>query len=213
VVICDRFYHSTTAYQGHGRGLDLDLVESINSLATGGLKPNLTILMDIDIQKGLERKKLLDRFEREDIDFHQRVRQSYLGMAHQDQQHWLVVDASLPQEEVESLIWEWVEQLLPAMRMMGKITTEVEEKTAIPESIQAEEEVVEAEEEAMITQPEEETEAAPVPAEEEVAPGPVIAVEEKLEEESVTLEEKPKPPKKKKSSKSKKSSKKKVAKK
>lgn len=220
VVICDRFYHSTTAYQGHGRGLDMDLVESINSLATGGLKPNLTILMDIDAQKGLERKKLLDRFEREDIDFHQRVRQSYLGMAHQDQQHWLVVNASLPQEEVESLIWEWVEQLLPAMRMMGKVTTEVEVKAAMPEPVEVEEEAAipepaKVEEEAIVSQPEEETEAAPVPAEEEAAPEPVISVEEKPEEESITLEEKkPKTPKKKKAAaKPKKETKKRVAKK
>jgi dTMP kinase len=133
VVICDRFYHSTIAYQGHGRGLDLDLVKSVIELATGGLKPNLTILMDIDVQKGLARKELLDRFEREELEFHQRVRQSYLGMAHKDPQRWLVVNASLDKQEVEQLIWDWVEQLLPAMRRMGKKEGEVGKEIAIPD--------------------------------------------------------------------------------
>lgn len=132
VVICDRFYHSTIAYQGHGRGLDLELVKSVIELATGGLKPNLIILMDIDVQKGLARKQLLDRFERENIDFHQRVRQSYLGMAHKDPQRWLVVNAALEQKEVEQLIWDWVGQLLPAMRRLGKTEAGVDKGPAVP---------------------------------------------------------------------------------
>lgn len=212
VVICDRFYHSTIAYQGHGRGLDLDLVESIIELATGGLKPNLTILMDIDVQKGLARKNLLDRFEREDLDFHQRVRQSYLGMAHQDPQHWLVVDASLPQGEVELLIWEWVEQLLPAMRRMGKAEETAGEGITAPE-------LERVEEAAVIPEPERVEEEAVSVGEEKAAgdieiPQEGKAEEQELKEESITpKEKKTKAPKKKKAAKPKKSPKKKVAKK
>ncbi len=116
VVICDRFYHSTIAYQGHGRGLDPALVDAANNIGAGGLKPNLTVLLDIDAKTGLKRKKPQDRFEKENIYFHQKVRQSYLGMAQKDPQRWLVIDASLSKQETERLIWQWIEQLMPAMR-------------------------------------------------------------------------------------------------
>jgi len=132
VVICDRFYHSTIAYQGHGRGMDLNLIETVNKLATGGLKPNLTVLLDIDAKQGLKRKKLQDRFEKEDLEFHQRVRQSYLGMAQKDPQRWLVVNASLPKQEVERLIWQWVEQLMPAIRRSDKVPQTAEPQPEKP---------------------------------------------------------------------------------
>jgi dTMP kinase len=122
VVICDRFYHSTIAYQGHGRGLDLDLINRVNNIATAGLKPNLTILLDIDAKLGLSRKKLQDRFEREDIEFHKRVRQGYLGMSQKEPQRWLVINAAQAKDEIERQIWQWVEQLMPAMRRGEKIT-------------------------------------------------------------------------------------------
>lgn len=122
VVICDRFYHSTIAYQGHGRGLDLNLIDTVNNIATAGLKPNLTVLLDIDAKQGLSRKKLQDRFEREDIEFHQRVRQSYLGMSQKDPQRWLVINASQAKDEIERLIWQWVEQLMPTIRRSEKTT-------------------------------------------------------------------------------------------
>lgn len=212
VVICDRFYHSTIAYQAHGRGLDLDLVESVIWLATDGLKPNLTILMDIDVQKGLARKKLLDRFEREEIDFHQRVRQSYLGMAHQDPQHWLVVNASLDEQEVEQLIWDWVGQLLPAMRRMEKTEADIERESAIAEEERVEEEVT-------VSQGEEVEEEAPAPVMENAEKVVVTPEGNQIEAgtpaaEEEKTEEKAKPPKKKKAAaKPKKDTKKRVAKK
>jgi len=113
VVICDRFYHSTIAYQGYGRGLPLDLIEAANNIATQGLEPDLTILLDIDVAQGLARKKMRDRFEREELAFHQRVRQGYLEMAKKDPQRWLVIDGSLPKKEIERLIEERVRQVLP----------------------------------------------------------------------------------------------------
>ena len=113
IVICDRFFHSTIAYQGYGRGLDLGLIETVNNIATQGLRPDLIVLLDIAAEQGLKRKNLRDRFEREEIAFHQRVRQGYLEMAKKDPQRWLVIDGSLPRKEVERLIWERVGQLLP----------------------------------------------------------------------------------------------------
>ncbi|TET37822.1 MAG: dTMP kinase, partial [Dehalococcoidia bacterium] len=111
--ICDRFYHSTIAYQGYGRGLDLGLIEAVNNIATQGLRPDLIVLLNIAAEQGLARKRLRDRFEKEQIAFHQRVRQGYLEMAKKDPGRWLVIDAALPKREIESLIWERVEQLLP----------------------------------------------------------------------------------------------------
>ena len=112
VVICDRFFHSTIAYQGYGRGLALDLIEAANNIATQGLEPDLIVLLDLPVEQGLSRKKLGDRFEREEIAFHQRVRQGYLEMARKDPRRWLVIDGSLPKKEIGRLIWERVEQLL-----------------------------------------------------------------------------------------------------
>ncbi|MBE9502301.1 MAG: dTMP kinase [Dehalococcoidia bacterium] len=113
VVICDRFAASTTVYQGYGRGLDFDLIEAANNIATQGLRPDLTVLLDIPVEQGLARKSLRDRFEREEVAFHRRVRQGYLEMAKKDPERWLVLDASLPKKEVTRIIWERVEQILP----------------------------------------------------------------------------------------------------
>lgn len=112
-VICDRFYHSTIAYQGYGRGLSIDLIEAVNNIATGGLKPDLIIFLDLLMEHGLSRKKIRDRFEQEEPEFHKRVRQGYLEMAKQEPQRWLVLDGSLPKKEIESLILERIGQLLP----------------------------------------------------------------------------------------------------
>lgn len=111
-VVCDRFCHSTIAYQGYGRGLNLDLIAAANNIATQGIHPDLAIFLDIDVEHGLARKKLMDRFEREELAFHQRVRQGYLEMANNDPQRWMVIDGSLPKKEIERIIWEQVEQLL-----------------------------------------------------------------------------------------------------
>ena len=83
IVICDRYAGSTTAYQSYGRGLDLEIVETINNAATQGLKPDLVVLLDMPVEKGLARKrtKRQDRFEQEELAFHQRVREGYLKLA------------------------------------------------------------------------------------------------------------------------------------
>lgn len=115
-VICDRYTDSTTAYQGYGRGLDLNMVRTINDAATRGLKPDLVVLLDIPAEKGLARKEARkhDRFEQEDAAFHQRVREGYLELAASEPQRWLVVDATLPRVKIGKIIWERVRRLLPS---------------------------------------------------------------------------------------------------
>jgi dTMP kinase len=115
VVICDRFTHSTLVYQGYGRGLDLTFVQTVNNMATGNLKPDLIILLDISPEQGLARKRgLKDRFELEDLSFHRRIREGYLKMAAAEPERWLVIDASLPKEKIAEIIWDRVSRLLPS---------------------------------------------------------------------------------------------------
>lgn len=118
MVICDRYSDSTMAYQGYGRGLDLDSIQSININATGNLSPDLVILLDLPVEAGLSRKESVreDRFEMEDIAFHQRVRAGFLKMAANAPEQWLVVDGELPREEVERIVWERVSDMLQKER-------------------------------------------------------------------------------------------------
>ena len=114
MVICDRYADSTLAYQGYGRGINLDVIQVVNSTATQGLFPDLVVLLDIPAEVGLARRNLarLDRFEGEEMAFHQRVREGYLKIASADPQRWLVVDATLPRGKIRSKVWERVEGLL-----------------------------------------------------------------------------------------------------
>ncbi|MBM7623943.1 dTMP kinase [Sporohalobacter salinus] len=95
VVICDRFVDATMAYQGFGRKLDKDLIQELNRLATGGLEPDLTFLLDIESEKGLLRTKgkAKDRIESEDLFFHQQVRNGYLKLA-KEKSRFEVIDGS-----------------------------------------------------------------------------------------------------------------------
>jgi dTMP kinase len=116
-VLCDRFADSTVAYQGYGRGVDLELIEEINAVATRGLRPNLTVLLDLPAREGLARAApggLHDRFEQEDLAFHERVRAGYLELAAREPGRWLVVDAALPFEVVTERIWARLAALLDA---------------------------------------------------------------------------------------------------
>jgi dTMP kinase len=113
IVICDRFDASTFAYQGFGRGIDLDFIETLNSFVTDGLQPDLIVLLDLEAEKGMERKRMrLDCFEREEFAFHRKVRAGYLQLAAADPDRWLVIDASLPEQKVREIIWERVRQLI-----------------------------------------------------------------------------------------------------
>ena len=114
IVICDRYTDSTMAYQGYGRGLDLHSIQTVNNICTQSIFPDLVILLDIPVDMGLARKRFpsQDRFEREEVAFHQRVRNGYLEMAAADPKRWLVTDARLPKKKVEQAIWETVGDLL-----------------------------------------------------------------------------------------------------
>jgi dTMP kinase len=113
-VVCDRFYDSTLAYQGYGRGLDLYTIKRLNELSTDGLKPTLTILLDIPAAEGLARKnvKRQDRFEKEELAFHEQVRQGYLQLARNEPKRFLVVDALLPKNAVAYIIGDRVKRLV-----------------------------------------------------------------------------------------------------
>ncbi|MCX6000254.1 MAG: dTMP kinase [Chloroflexi bacterium] len=114
VVVCDRFVDSTAAYQGYGRGISLDFIQAVNGAATNGVLPDLVILLDLPVEVGLARKKAAppDRFESEGTAFHQRVREGYLSMAAADPQRWLVIDATLPRDSIQGVVWERVGLLL-----------------------------------------------------------------------------------------------------
>lgn len=113
-VICDRYADSTTVYQSYGRGLAIETVTAVNNAATQGVKPDLVVLLDISPVLGLARKKAgkQDRFEREDMEFHQRVRKGYLELAAREPERWLVIDATQTREKIQETIWQRVRQLL-----------------------------------------------------------------------------------------------------
>lgn len=107
VVISDRYGDSTLAYQGYGHGNDLSIIRQMLDFATGGLKPDLTVLLDVDPAIGLRRKKSEGEWNRLDayeLDFHRRVRAGYLELAREDPQRWVVLDASQTREMVQSAL-------------------------------------------------------------------------------------------------------------
>lgn len=111
VVLCDRYGDSTLAYQGYGHGLDLKILRVMLDFATEGLKPDLTLLLDLDIKTGLARKKSIDEWNRLDayeISFHERVRSGYHFLVAEDPRRWQIVDAALPKMQVQSLLREIV---------------------------------------------------------------------------------------------------------
>ncbi|HXG00738.1 MAG TPA: dTMP kinase, partial [Bacteroidota bacterium] len=116
MVVCDRYCDSTTAYQGYGRGLNLDAVAVINRFATMGTMPALTFLLDIPLEE-IERRKIaagmtFDRMESAGRAFYERVRQGYRTLADAEPQRWLVLDGRRPVHELEQDIWMAVEQRL-----------------------------------------------------------------------------------------------------
>lgn len=106
VVLCDRFFDSTTAYQGHARGLDLDEIAELNRIATGGLTPHRTVLLDVDPVLGIERATCegADRLECEDVGFHVRVRAGFLAVAETNPERVALIDASGTVEQVRERV-------------------------------------------------------------------------------------------------------------
>ena len=111
VVVCDRFYDSSLAYQGYGHQLNLDQLRSVTQFVTGGLVPDLTLLLDLPSEAGLERRKIAGRWNRlddYDLAFHKRVRDGYLRLAQADPERWVVIDATRSEEEIQGRMREAV---------------------------------------------------------------------------------------------------------
>lgn len=113
IVLSDRYFDSTIAYQGYGHGQELEQVRQLVRYATGGLTPDLTILLDLDVETGLQRKARQQEWNRLDaytVEFHRRVRAGYLELVRQEPGRWRVVDASRAwnsvQEDLRSLLLE-----------------------------------------------------------------------------------------------------------
>jgi len=108
IIISDRYADSTLAYQGYGRGLDLEVLRAVTSFATGGLTPALTVYLNITPEEGLQRRRLggdeWNRLDAEALEFHQRVRAGYLELVKQGTERWAVIDAARSVEEVQAEI-------------------------------------------------------------------------------------------------------------
>jgi dTMP kinase len=111
-VICDRYADSTVAYQSYGRGLGLRDVAAVNRLATDGLVPDLTLLFDLPPEVGLARNRQseaeADRLELEELAFHRCVREGYLEIAKADGSRWVIIDATVPADQVWEKVLETV---------------------------------------------------------------------------------------------------------
>lgn len=110
IVVADRYADSTLAYQGYGRQQELDALRRLLDYATGGLTPDLTFLLDLPAPQGLERKRRgaseeWNRFEQEELAYHERVRQGYLELAAAEPERWQVLDARMPPEAIEEAVW------------------------------------------------------------------------------------------------------------
>lgn len=116
VVVCDRYIDSSVAYQGIGRDLGADYVRDLSLWATRGLVPDLTVVLDIDPQVGLSRVERPDRLESEPIDYHRRVRQAFLDIAHVQEHRYLVLDASDSKDAIAATIRTRVTELLGVQR-------------------------------------------------------------------------------------------------
>jgi dTMP kinase len=116
-VVCDRFSDSTLAYQGYGRGFKLPMLRSITAFADGGLKPHLTLLLDLPVEVGLARRRQSggdwNRLDALELEFHQRVRRGYLELAHKEPRRWVRIDS----EKDEDLVW--AEILMAVTARMG----------------------------------------------------------------------------------------------
>lgn len=122
IVLCDRYADATTAYQGAARRLHPDTICEVHKIATGGLWPKLTILMDLPAERGLERalarnaqqhaNGVSDRFEREELSFHERVREGYLKIAREEPSRVMIVDATRTVEEISKVVINIVSEML-----------------------------------------------------------------------------------------------------
>lgn len=115
IILCDRFADATFAYQGYGRKMDFVMIDTLNTIVTKGLRPDLTILIDVSVEKGLRRRAAtseMDRIEEEEISFHQRIAKAYEKMAKEDPERFFVVDGDLKIPAIQEIIRTKVDSLL-----------------------------------------------------------------------------------------------------
>lgn len=115
IVLCDRYADSTLAYQGYGHQMNLDELKLLIDFATGGLKPDLTLLLDLEIEEGLHRRERGGNWNRLDaytLAFHQRVRRGFLELAREEPQRWVTIDAGRPADQVQKAIRQVVTRRL-----------------------------------------------------------------------------------------------------
>ncbi len=108
IVLCDRHVESSLAYQGYGRGLPLDAIRALGTLATGGLRPDAIVLFDVPVELGLARARrrgAQDRLEGEVLEFHERVRAGYEALLAAEPARWIRVDGGGPADEVFEALW------------------------------------------------------------------------------------------------------------
>jgi dTMP kinase len=122
IVLCDRFNTATLAYQGYGLEMDIDLVNQVDNAATGGLEPDLIILLDIDVVEGLKRavkENAPDRMEKRRVEFHRKVRKGYLEMASKAPEKFRVVDASQSVDDTYRYIRQYVYEIVKGHKRAG----------------------------------------------------------------------------------------------
>jgi len=119
IVLCDRYADSTIAYQGYGHGVDLEQLANIINFATDGLKPDLTLLLDLDVKIGLARRQKdggINRLDAFELAFHQRVRDGYLKLADTEPERWLVIDAAQAPDLVQQALRNAIQDRLPTQK-------------------------------------------------------------------------------------------------
>lgn len=116
IVLCDRFTDATYAYQGYGRGIDIEIIENLDRLVTKGLMPDLTVYLRCDVADGIKRKAdstpEMDRFETEDVSFHERVKAAYDQISAREPERFFIIDGSDNIQNIHRIIREKVEILL-----------------------------------------------------------------------------------------------------
>jgi len=118
IVLCDRFYDSTTAYQGYGRGLNIDLLERLHGLIVEKQRPHLTFLIDVDYETSLARRKPVnDRLESESREFFDRVRNGFMEIAAREKDRIVVLDGRLPVADIFSEVKNWLGRKLRPARI------------------------------------------------------------------------------------------------
>ena len=152
VIVADRYVDSTTAYQGYGRRMPLDLVQAVNRLATAGLMPHKTFLLDCPPAEGLDRVGSLQtglfdeqapgrlddessrRFEDEPLSFHERVRRGYLELAAAEPERWTVIDGIADPDEVELSIWDAVNDIAEFRELVSRRDQSTHQQMALLEA-------------------------------------------------------------------------------